>query len=98
MVPPASPQPLTEKLDAVQAEVQKLVQAMQAVLERQCRLERQQEQQQRTQQEVLMALQQLSSTVSQEVVPGNQPCAPYGSLVDSSPSLPNFSQFKMELI
>ncbi|KAL8175172.1 UNVERIFIED_CONTAM: hypothetical protein K2H54_015073 [Gekko kuhli] len=96
--PTAGPQSLTEKLDAVHTEVQKLAQVMQAVLERQCRLERQQEQQHRTQQEVLMALQQLSSAVSQEAVPGNQPCVPYGSLVDPSPSLPNFSQFKMELI
>ncbi|XP_048348867.1 uncharacterized protein LOC125430741 [Sphaerodactylus townsendi] len=98
LVPIPAPQSLTEKLDAVHAEVQKLAQTMQAVLERQCRLERQQEQQQRTQQEVLVALQQLSSTVSQEALPGNQPCAPYGSLVDPSPPLLNFGQFKMELI
>ncbi|XP_060116562.1 uncharacterized protein LOC132588226 [Heteronotia binoei] len=98
LVPAASPQSLTEKLDVVHTEVQKLARAMQAVLERQCRLERQQEQQQRTQQEVLLALQQLSSTVGQTAVAGNPPCTPYSSLVDPSPSLPNFSQFKMELI
>ncbi|XP_077172230.1 uncharacterized protein LOC143826993 [Paroedura picta] len=96
--PTAAPQSLSEKLDAVHVEVQKLAQAVQAVLEHQCRLERQQEHQQRTQQEVLMALQQLGATVGPEADPGSQPCAPYGSLVDPSPPLPNFSQFKMELI
>ncbi|XP_044289664.1 uncharacterized protein LOC123025197 [Varanus komodoensis] len=94
----ANPQTLAEKLDMVHTEVQKLAQAMHVVLERQCQLERQQEQQQRFQQEVLMTLQQLSSTISQGAVPANPPCAPYGSLADPSPSLPNFSQFKMELI
>ncbi|XP_062999535.1 uncharacterized protein LOC134410278 [Elgaria multicarinata webbii] len=96
--PAASSQPLAEKLDTVHAELQKLAQAMHVVLERQCRLERQQEQQQRFQQEVLMTLQQLSSTISQGAVPANPPCAPYGNLADPSPPLPNFSQFKMELI
>ncbi|XP_005054294.1 PREDICTED: polyhomeotic-like protein 1 [Ficedula albicollis] len=94
---PSSPA-MAEKLDAVQMEVQKLRQALQAVLERQCHLERQQEQQQRLQQEVLMTLQQLSSTVSHGAVPATQPCGPFGSMGEPSPTMPNFSQFKMELI
>lgn len=87
-----------EKLDAVHAEIQKLSQALHAVLERQCRLERQQEHQQRLQQEMLMMLQQLSSTVSHGAVPANQPCVPFSSVAEPSPTVPNFSQFKMELI
>lgn len=98
LAPTASPQSLIEKLDTVHTEVQKLAQAMHMVLERQCRLERQQEQHQRFQQEVLMTLQQLSSTVSHGAVPGNQPCTPYSNISDPSSSLPNFSHFKMELI
>ncbi|XP_038007528.1 uncharacterized protein LOC119707076 [Motacilla alba alba] len=99
-VPPTSPScpAIAEKLDAVQMEVQKLSQALHAVLERQCRLERQQEHQQRLQQEVLMTLQQLSSTVSHGTVPATQPCGPFSSMAEPSPSMPNFSQFKMELI
>ncbi|XP_031981995.1 uncharacterized protein LOC116452022 [Corvus moneduloides] len=99
-VPPTAPScpAIAEKLDAVQMEVQKLSQALQAVLERQCRLERQQEHQQRLQQEVLMTLQQLSSTVSHGAVPATQPCGPFSSMAEPSPAMPNFSQFKMELI
>ncbi|XP_074014754.1 uncharacterized protein [Numenius arquata] len=99
VLPPApSSHAIAEKLDAVQMEVQKLSQALQAVLERQCRLERQQEHQQRLQQEVLMTLQQLSSTMSHSTVPANQPCVPFSSMAEPSPTVPNFSQFKMELI
>lgn len=99
MLPPApSSQAIAEKLDAVQMEIQKLSQALHVVLERQCRLERQQEHQQRLQQEVLMTLQQLSSTVSHGTLPANQPCVPFGSAAEPSPTVPNFSQFKMELI
>ncbi|XP_025956237.1 uncharacterized protein LOC112983372 [Dromaius novaehollandiae] len=99
MLPPApSPHAVAEKLDAVHTEIQKLSQAMHAVLERQCRLERQQEHQQRLQQEMLMTLQQLSSTVSHGTVPGNQPCVPFSGMAEPSPAVPNFSQFKMELI
>ncbi|XP_053132395.1 uncharacterized protein LOC128336552 [Hemicordylus capensis] len=98
LIPSTSLHSFVEKLDTVHTEVQKLAQAMHMVLERQCRLERQQEQQQRFQQEVLMTLQQLSSTISHGAAPGNQPCAPYGNMADPSPSLPNFSHFKMELI
>ncbi|KAL2298699.1 hypothetical protein Nmel_014288 [Mimus melanotis] len=94
---PSSPA-ITEKLDAVQMEVQKLSQALHTVLERQCRLERQQEHQQRLQQEVLMTLQQLSSTVSHGTVPATQPCGSFSSMGEPSPTMPNFSQFKMELI
>ncbi|KAF2983456.1 hypothetical protein EK904_013617 [Melospiza melodia maxima] len=99
-VPPPAPScpAIAEKLDAVQLEVQKLSQALHAVLERQCHLERQQEQQQRLQQEVLVTLQQLSSTVSHSTVPATQPCGPFSSVAEPSPSMPNFSQFKMELI
>lgn len=79
-------------------EVQKLSQALQAVLERQCRLERQQEQQQRLQQEMLVTLQQLSSTISHSAVPATQPCGPFSGMAEPSPTVPNFSQFKMELI
>ncbi|XP_063270199.1 uncharacterized protein LOC134559407 isoform X2 [Prinia subflava] len=89
---------IAEKLDAVQMEVQKLSQALHAVLERQCHLERQQEHQQRLQQEVLMTLQQLSSTVSHSAVPATQPCGPFSSMAEPSPTMANFSQFKMELI
>ncbi|XP_068062529.1 uncharacterized protein [Anomalospiza imberbis] len=89
---------ITEKLDAVQMEVQKLSQALHVVLERQCCLERQQEHQQRLQQEVLMTLQQLSSTMSHGAVPATQPCGPFGSMAEPSPTMANFSQFKMELI
>lgn len=96
-VPPSCPS-IAEKLDAVQGEVQRLSQALQAVLERQCRLERQQEHQQRLQQEVLVTLQQLSSTVSHSAVPATQPCGPFSSMAEPSPTVPNFSQFKMELI
>uniref|UniRef100_A0ABM5F176 Uncharacterized protein isoform X2 n=1 Tax=Pogona vitticeps TaxID=103695 RepID=A0ABM5F176_9SAUR len=95
---PASPHPFAEKLEAVHTEVQKLTQAVHMVLERQCQLERQQEQQQRFQQEVLVTLQQLSSTISHLAVPNNVTCAPYSSISEPSPPLPNFSQFKMELI
>ncbi|XP_074867287.1 uncharacterized protein LOC142021897 [Carettochelys insculpta] len=98
LVPSPSSQAIAEKLDAVHSEVQKLTYAIQVVLERQCCMERQQEQQQRFQQEVLMTLQQLSSTVSQATVPGNEPCVPFSSMADPSPAVPNFSQFKMELI
>ncbi|XP_009276418.1 PREDICTED: uncharacterized protein LOC103897961 [Aptenodytes forsteri] len=99
VLPPApSSHVIAEKLDAVQTEIQKLSQALHAVLERQCRLERQQEHQQRLQQEVLMTLQQLSSTVSHGTVPANQPCVPFSSMAEPSPTVPNFSQFKMELI
>ncbi|GAB0196256.1 collagen alpha-2(I) chain-like [Grus japonensis] len=99
VLPPApSSHAMAEKLDAVQTEIQKLSQALHAVLERQCRLERQQEHQQRLQQEVLMTLQQLSSTVSHGTVPANQPCVPFSSMAEASPTMPNFSQFKMELI
>ncbi|XP_032930135.1 uncharacterized protein LOC117003883 [Catharus ustulatus] len=99
-VPPTAPSSpaIAEKLDAVQMEVQKLSQALHTVLERQCRLERQQEHQQRLQQEVLMTLQQLSSTVSHGAVPATQPCGPFSSMGEPSPTMPNFSQFKMELI
>lgn len=99
-VPPTAPScpAIAEKLNAVQMEVQKLSQALHAVLERQCHLERQQEHQQRLQQEVLMTLQQLSSTVSHSTVPATQPCGPFSSMAEPSPSMPNFSQFKMELI
>ncbi|XP_054499275.1 uncharacterized protein LOC129127011 [Agelaius phoeniceus] len=99
-VPPTAPScpAIVKKLDAVQMEVQKLSQALHAVLERQCHLERQQEHQQRLQQEVLMTLQQLSSTVSHSTVPATQPCGPFSSMAEPSPSMPNFSQFKMELI
>ncbi|XP_068003117.1 uncharacterized protein [Melanerpes formicivorus] len=98
-LPPApSSQAIADQLGAVQAEIRKLSQALQAVLDRQCRLERQQEQQQRLQQEVLMTLQQLSSTVSHGAVPANQPCVPFSSMAEPSPTVPNFSQFKMELI
>ncbi|XP_030814409.1 uncharacterized protein LOC115909325 isoform X2 [Camarhynchus parvulus] len=99
-VPPTAPScpAIAEKLDAVQMEVQKLSQALHAMLERQCHLERQQEHQQRLQQEVLMTLQQLSSTVSHSTVPATQPCGPFSSMAEPSPSMPNFSQFKMELI
>lgn len=99
VLPPApSSHAIAEKLDAVQMEIQKLSQALHAVLERQCRLERQQEHQQRLQQEVLMTLQQLSSTVSHGTLPANQPCVPFSSVAEPSPTMPNFSQFKMELI
>ncbi|KAG6922067.1 hypothetical protein G0U57_003951 [Chelydra serpentina] len=98
LAPSPSPHAIAEKLDAVHTEVQKLMHAMHAVLERQCRMERQQEQQQRFQQEVLMTLQQLSSNVSHGTVPGNEPCVPFSSMADPSPTVPNFSQFKMELI
>lgn len=99
MLPPAPRSPTTaEKLDTVHAEIQKLSQALHAVLERQCRLERQQEHQQRLQQEMLLMLQQLSSTVSHGAVPANQPCVPFSSVAEPSPTVPNFSQFKMELI
>ncbi|KAM9599356.1 uncharacterized protein ACIBXB_004593 isoform 1-T3 [Morphnus guianensis] len=99
VLPPApSSRAIAEKLDAVQTEIQKLSQALHMVLERQCHLERQQEHQQRLQQEVLMTLQQLSSTVSHGTVPANQPCAPFSSMAEPSPTVPNFSQFKMELI
>ncbi|KAM6249822.1 uncharacterized protein LJ264_009629 [Porphyrio hochstetteri] len=99
VLPPApSSCAIAEKLDAVQTEIQKLSQALHAVLERQCRLERQQEHQQRLQQEVLMTLQQLSSTVSHGTVPANQPCVPFSSVAEPSPTVPHFSQFKMELI
>lgn len=99
VLPPApSSHAIAEKLDAVQTEIQKLSQALHAVLERQCCLERQQEQQQRLQQEMLMTLQQLSSTVSHGTVPANQPCVPFSGMVEPSPTVPNFSQFKMELI
>ncbi|KAM7038565.1 uncharacterized protein M8220_009667 isoform 1-T3 [Acridotheres tristis] len=94
---PSSPT-IAKKLDAVQMEVQKLSQALHAVLERQCRLERLQEHQQRLQQEVLMTLQQLSSTVSHSAVPATQPCGSFSSMGQPSPTMPNFSQFKMELI
>ncbi|XP_033373774.1 uncharacterized protein LOC107211363 isoform X2 [Parus major] len=99
-VPPTAPSfpSITEKLDAVQREVQKLSQALHTVLERQCHLERQQEHQQRLQQEVLMTLQQLSSTVSHGSVPATQPCGPFSSVAEPLPTMPNFSQFKMELI
>nr|XP_021385385.2 uncharacterized protein LOC110470227 [Lonchura striata domestica] len=99
-VPPTAPScpAIAEKLDAVQMEVQKLSQALHAVLERQCCLERQQEHQQRLQQEVLMTLQQLSSTVSHGAVPATQPCGPFSSMAEPSPTMANFSQFKMELI
>ncbi|XP_071427276.1 uncharacterized protein [Pithys albifrons albifrons] len=99
-VPPcaASSQALADKLDAVQTEVRRLSQALHVVLERQCRLERQQEQQQRLQHEVLVTLQQLSSTVSHGAVPANQPCGPFGSVAEPSPTMPDFSQFKIELI
>ncbi|XP_054126827.1 uncharacterized protein LOC128933769 [Melozone crissalis] len=99
-VPPPAPScpAITERLDAVQVEVQKLSQALHAVLERQCHLERQQEQQQRLQQEVLVTLQQLSSTVSHSTVPATQPCGPFSSMAEPSAIMPNFSQFKMELI
>ncbi|XP_034987312.2 uncharacterized protein LOC118092826 isoform X2 [Zootoca vivipara] len=97
LVPAANSQPLAEKLDTVHTEVQKLAQAVHMVLERQCRLERQQEQQQRFQQELLITLQQLSSTVGHGAVPAHAPCTPY-SVADPSPPLPSFSQFKMELI
>ncbi|XP_023792153.1 uncharacterized protein LOC111935833 isoform X1 [Cyanistes caeruleus] len=99
-VPPTAPSfpSITEKLDAVQREVQKLSQALHTVLERQCNLERQQEHQQRLQQEVLMTLQQLSSTVSHGSVPATQPCGPFSSVAEPLPTMPNFSQFKMELI
>ncbi|XP_068276379.1 uncharacterized protein [Nyctibius grandis] len=99
-VPPPAPcsHAIAEKLDAVQTELQKLSQALHAVLERQCHLERQQEHQQRLQQEMLMTLQQLSSTVSHGTVPANQPCVPFNSMAEPSPTVPNFSQFKMELI
>ncbi|XP_054066875.1 uncharacterized protein LOC128913402 [Rissa tridactyla] len=96
--PTPSSHAIAEKLDTVQTEIQKLSQALHAVLERQCRLERQQEHQQRLQQEVLMTLQQLSSTVSHGTVPANQPCVPFSSVAEPSPTVPNFSQFKMELI
>lgn len=79
-------------------EVQKLSQALQAVLERQCHLERQQEQQQRLQQEMLVTLQQLSSTISHSAVPATQSCGPFSGMAEPSPTVPNFSQFKMELI
>ncbi|PKK21872.1 hypothetical protein A306_00008400 [Columba livia] len=99
VLPPApSSHAIAEKLDAVQTEIQKLSQALHAVLERQCCLERQQEQQQRLQQEMLMTLQQLSSTVSHGTVPANQPCVPFSGMIEPSPTVPNFSQFKMELI
>ncbi|XP_035195323.1 uncharacterized protein LOC118174229 [Oxyura jamaicensis] len=99
VLPPAPGSHTTaEKLDAVHAEIQKLSQALHVVLERQCRLERQQEHQQRLQQEMLMMLQQLSSTVSHGAVPANQPCVPFSSVAEPSPTVPNFSQFKMELI
>ncbi|XP_053848407.1 uncharacterized protein LOC128815604 isoform X1 [Vidua macroura] len=99
-VPPTAPScpAIAEKLDAVQMEVQKLSQALHAVLERQCCLERQQEHQQRLQQEVLMTLQQLSSTVSHGAVPATQPCGPFSSRAEPLPTMANFSQFKMELI
>ncbi|KYO32449.1 uncharacterized protein LOC102575752 [Alligator mississippiensis] len=93
-----NPLAIVEKLDALHSEIHKLTHTMQAVLERQCSMERQQEQQQRFQQEVLMTLQQLSSTVSHGAVPGNQPCVPFSSMADPSPTVPNFSQFKMEII
>ncbi|XP_075292625.1 uncharacterized protein LOC142363243 [Opisthocomus hoazin] len=99
VLPPApSSHAIAEKLDAVQMEIQKLSQALHTVLERQCRLERQQEHQQRLQQEVLMTLQQLSSTVSHGTVPTNQPCIPFSGTAEPSPTVPSFSQFKMELI
>ncbi|XP_053936522.1 uncharacterized protein LOC128853711 [Cuculus canorus] len=98
LCPAPSSHAIAEKLDAVQTEIQKLSQTLHAVLERQCRLERQQEHQQRLQQEVLMTLQQLSSTVSHGAVPTNQPCIPFNSMAEPSPTVPNFSQFKMELI
>ncbi|XP_039348054.1 uncharacterized protein LOC120373543 [Mauremys reevesii] len=98
LAPSPTSHAIAEKLDAVHNQVQKLTHAVHAVLERQCRMERQQEQQQRFQQEVLMALQQLSSTVSHGTVPGNEPCVPFSSMADPSPPVPNFSQFRMELI
>ncbi|KAJ6657537.1 hypothetical protein lerEdw1_002250 [Lerista edwardsae] len=98
LAPTTFPQSLVDQLDTVHAEVQKLSQAVHLVLERQCRLERQQQQQQRFQQEVLVTLQQLSATIGHGAVAGNQPCAPYGNMADPSPPLPNFSHFKMELI
>ncbi|XP_038276473.1 uncharacterized protein LOC119862968 [Dermochelys coriacea] len=98
LAPSPSPHAIAEKLDAVHTQVQKLSHVMHAVLESQCRMERQQEQQQRFQQEVLMMLQQLRSTVSHGTVPGNEPCVPFSSMADPLPTVPNFSQFKMELI
>ncbi|XP_074961964.1 uncharacterized protein LOC142062813 [Phalacrocorax aristotelis] len=99
VLPPApSSHAIAEKLDAVQMEIQKLSQALHMVLERQCQLDRQQEHQQRLQHEVLMTLQQLSSTVSHGTVPVNQPCIPFSGMAEPSPTVPNFSQFKMELI
>ncbi|KAM6054680.1 uncharacterized protein VSU04_010846 isoform 1-T3 [Chlamydotis macqueenii] len=99
VLPPApGSHAIAETLDAVQTEIQKLSQALHAVLERQCRLERRQEHQQQLQQEVLVALQQLSSTVSHGSVPATQPCLPFSSVAEPSPAVPNFSQFKMELI
>lgn len=99
VLPPApSSHAIAEKLDAVQTEIQKLSQALHMMLERQSQLEQQQEHQQRLQQEVLVTLQQLSSTVSHGTVPANQPCVPFSSTAEPSPTMPSFSQFKMELI
>ncbi|KAM9124749.1 uncharacterized protein ACDP82_012400 isoform 2-T4 [Pangshura tecta] len=98
LAPSPTSHAIAEKLDAVHKQVQKLTHAMHAVLERQCHMERQQEQQQRFQQNVLMALQQLGSTVSHGTVPGNEPCVPFSSMADPLPPVPNFSQFRMELI
>ncbi|XP_029432835.1 uncharacterized protein LOC115075969 isoform X2 [Rhinatrema bivittatum] len=102
----ASCQLLTEKIEAVHTGVQKLTQALNAIAERQCCMERQQEQQQRFQQEVLMTLQQLSSTLSHSQVPPlghgqsplNQNCIPYGNMPDPTPAMPSFGEFKMELL
>nr|XP_033818998.1 uncharacterized protein LOC117369105 isoform X1 [Geotrypetes seraphini]XP_033818999.1 uncharacterized protein LOC117369105 isoform X1 [Geotrypetes seraphini]XP_033819000.1 uncharacterized protein LOC117369105 isoform X1 [Geotrypetes seraphini] len=101
-----SSQVLTEKLEAVHSGVQKLTQALNAIAERQRCMERQQEQQQRFQQEVLMTLQQLSSTLSHSQVPTlghsqpsrSQNCIPYGNMPDPTPAMPSFGEFKMELL
>ncbi|KAM9555338.1 uncharacterized protein ACIB01_007479 isoform 1-T4 [Guaruba guarouba] len=99
VLPPApSSHAIAEKLDAVQTEIQKLSQVLHMLLERQSQLEQQQEHQQRLQQELLVTLQQLSSAVSHGTVPANQPCIPFSSTAEPLPTMPSFSQFKMELI
>lgn len=64
------------------------------MLERQNHLKHQQVYQQRLQQEMLMMLQQLSSTTSHDAVPANQSCIHPAVWTSSHPQC----QFRMELL